>query len=40
MNKTELYEFLKSKGIEHEITEHEAVFNMEELGAVELPYPD
>ena len=34
------YEFLKSKGIEHEITEHEAVFNMEELDAVELPYPD
>ena len=40
MNKTEVYELLKSKGIEHEITEHEAVFNMEELDAVELPYPD
>jgi len=40
MNKAEVYELLKSKGIEHEITEHEAVYNMEELDAVELPYPD
>ena len=40
MNKTDVYELRKTKGIEHEITEHGAVFNMEELGAVELPYPD
>ena len=40
MNKTDGYELLKTKGIEHEIIEHEAVFNMEELDAVELPYPD
>lgn len=39
MNKEEIYLFLKEKGIEFEITEHEAVFNMEELDAVELPYP-
>ena len=31
MNKQEVYEFLKAKGIWHEITEHEAVYNMEEI---------
>lgn len=40
MNKLEIYEFLKNKNIWHEITEHEAVYNMEELAEVELPYPD
>lgn len=40
MNKQEVYEFLKEKGIWHEITEHEAVYNMEELENVELPYPE
>lgn len=40
MNKQEVYEFLKAKGIWHEITEHEAVYNMEELEKVELPYPE
>lgn len=38
--KQEIYNYLKEKGIWHEITEHAAVFNMEELDAVELPYPD
>ena len=38
--KQEIYAYLKEKGIRHEITEHAAVFNMEELDAVELPYPD
>ena len=38
--KQEIYAYLKEKGIRHEITEHTAVFNMEELDAVELPYPD
>ncbi len=38
--KQEIYDYLKEKGIRHEITEHAAVFNMEELDAVELPYPD
>ena len=38
--KQEIYDLLKNKAIWHEITEHEAVFNMEELDAVELPYPE
>ena len=38
--KQEIYSYLKENGIWHEITEHAAVFNMEELDAVELPYPD
>ncbi len=40
MNKQEIYEFIKSKKIWHETTEHEAVFNMEELSNLELPYPE
>ena len=38
--KQEIYDYLKEKAIPHEITEHAAVFNMEELDAVDLPYPD
>ena len=38
--KQEIYDSLTEKGVWHEITEHEAVFNMEELDAVALPYPD
>ncbi|MCR4707298.1 MAG: prolyl-tRNA synthetase associated domain-containing protein [Clostridiales bacterium] len=40
MTKQETYDFLKSHGIAFEITEHAAVYNMEELDAVELPYSD
>ncbi len=40
MTKQETYAFLTEHGIDYEITEHGAVFNMEELNAVELPYPD
>lgn len=40
MNKEEIYEYLKSRGIWHEITEHKAVYNMEELSDVALPYPE
>lgn len=40
MNKTETYEFLNKSGVNYEITEHKAVFNMEELGEVKLPYPE
>lgn len=40
MNKFEVYAFLNDRGIWHEITEHEAVFNMAEMSAVELPYPE
>lgn len=40
MNKQEIYEYLNDKNVWHEITEHEAVYNMQELESVELPYPD
>lgn len=40
MNKQEVYDFIKSKNIWHEITEHEAVFNMDELSKIEVPYND
>lgn len=39
MNKQEVYEYLKEKGIWFEVTEHKAVFSMGELSSVELPYP-
>ena len=40
MTKQQVYDFLDAKKIWHEITEHPAVYNMEELAQVELPYPD
>lgn len=40
MNKTETYQYLSDRGIHYEVTEHKAVFNMEELEAIELPYPE
>lgn len=40
MNKQEIYEFIKAKNIWCETTEHEAVYNMEELSNLELPYPE
>lgn len=40
MNKKETYQFLNDHGVDYEITEDKAVFNMEELNAIELPYPD
>lgn len=40
MNKQEIYEYLKKRNIWYEITEHKAVYNMEELSEVELPYPE
>ena len=39
MKKENIYEFLKKKNIWHEITEHEAVWDMEELDNLDLPYP-
>lgn len=39
MGKEEIYAYLTAKGIFYEVTEHEAVFNMEEIRAVDLPYP-
>lgn len=40
MNKTEIYQYLTENNIWYEITKHEAVYNMEELKAMELPYPE
>ncbi len=40
MNKQQIYEFIKNKNIWYEITEHEAVFNMQGLSNIEIPYPD
>ncbi len=40
MTKQETYDYLKGRGVEYEVTEHAAVYNMEELDAVRLPYPD
>ena len=40
MHKQEIYAFLHQKNIWYEITEHEAVFNMEELSKIEVPYPE
>ena len=40
MNKAETYQYLTQHGVAYEVTEHKAVFNMEELGEVELPYPE
>ena len=40
MNKQEIYDFLTSQGIRYEVTEHKAVYNMEELSEVTLPYPE
>ncbi len=40
MTKQETYQYLTDRGVRYEVTEHAAVFNMAELDAVRLPYPD
>ena len=40
MNKEEIYSFLNEKGIWYEIREHKAVYNMNELLELHLPYPE
>ena len=40
MNKQEIYDYIKSKNIWYEITEHKAVFDMDELSEIEIPYPE
>lgn len=40
MKKQEIYEFLKNKNIWYEITEHKAVYSMEELTEIDIPYPE
>ena len=40
MTKQETFDYLDQHGIEYEITEHPAVFNMEEMHRIQLPYPE
>ena len=40
MTKQEVFRFLDGQGIDYEAAEHPAVFNMEEMHAVELPHPE
>ncbi|CAK1227533.1 prolyl-tRNA synthetase associated domain-containing protein [Fructobacillus evanidus] len=40
MNKSEVFEYLKQKNVWHEITEHQALFSMDNIVDVDLPYPD
>ena len=40
MNKQDTLEFLDNRGIWYEVQEHQPVYNMEEVGKLELPYPD
>lgn len=40
MNKSDIYRWLHEQGVAFEITEHEAVYNMEEVAAVALSYPE
>lgn len=40
MNKQQIYDYLRQENIWHEITEHEAVYNMAELSNIEIPYPE
>lgn len=40
MDKKDIYEYLTNNEIWHELTEHEAVYNMLEVSNVKLPYPE
>ena len=40
MTKQKTYAFLRAHGVEFEITEHAAVYNMAECAELELPYPE
>ena len=40
MNKNEIYEYLKSKNIWHEITEHQAVYTMKDLEKINIPHKE
>ena len=40
MNKAETYQYLTDHGVAYEVTEHQAVFNMEEAESLDLPYPE
>lgn len=38
--KQEIYRLLSEKRVWHEITEHKAVYNMDEVADIDLPYPE
>lgn len=40
MDKQEVYNYLKEKNIEFEVTEHNAVYNMAEVADIDVPYPE
>ena len=40
MNKTEIYAYLMARNMPYEVTEHKAVYNMEEVDALALPHPE
>ncbi|WP_341463956.1 hypothetical protein [Lactobacillus apis] len=40
MNKKETLQYLDQLGIEYEIVEHQAVFNMAEMAEISLPHPE
>ena len=40
MNKQEIYEHLNKNGIAFDITEHAAVWNMDDVAQLEMPYPE
>ena len=40
VGKEDIYRMLREEEIWHEITEHSAVYNMEEMAQIQLPYPE
>ena len=40
MTKQETYEYLTAHGVDYEVIEHPAVFNMEEVEKLNLPHPE
>ena len=40
MNKDMIYDYLNKKNIRYELIEHEAVYTMEDLSKLDIPYPD
>lgn len=40
MTKEEIYNFLESRSIWHEVSNHGKVYNMDEVSAIVMPYPD
>lgn len=40
MNKEKIYDYLDKKNICYELTEHDAVYTMDDLSKLDIPYPD